>query len=321
MIAAWRAAWSAVPGTSSPLAPFGFVELADGTDEAWGLSMAGLRHAQTAGYGSVPNPLMPNVYRALAHDAGDQWDADACADPNSCCVPAWHALGSTCRGDHRGAWDWWDTNWFMGQVHPRPKAILGRRMAQAAFATAYSGAAALAAGPRLASCALASPSTLTITFNAQALNGANITWSPWAALANETTALYVLPAPGALPDNLADNHHSGNWRDYEGPFAGGNEAGVRGWVAVNAAVSGSNTLSVDLAPLGGAAPTAVRYAWGTGGWGAPFLTRMCTGVARDCSLEPCEVDSCPLHAGGLPGEPFIARIEGGKCVCLPPQEC
>ena len=53
MIADWRAIWSAVPGTTDPLAPFGFVTLADGTDEAWGLSMAGMRMAQM---GSVSPP-------------------------------------------------------------------------------------------------------------------------------------------------------------------------------------------------------------------------------------------------------------------------
>jgi len=98
---------------------------------------------------------------------------------------------------------------------------------------------------------------------------------------------------------------------------------VKGWVAVNAVVSATDptTLSVDLSPLSGKTPTAIRYAWGTGGWGAPFLTRMCTGNLKDCSLEPCEVDSCPLHAGDLPAEPFLARIQDNNCVCLPPQVC
>lgn len=104
LIAAWRSIWSVIPGTTSPLIPFGFVELADGTDEAWGLSMAGLRYAQTGGYGSVPNPAMPNTYRALGHDSGDPWDADGCATPNSCCVPEWQDLGPKCIGDHRGDW-------------------------------------------------------------------------------------------------------------------------------------------------------------------------------------------------------------------------
>ena len=32
-MASWRAAWSSVPDTTSPTAPFGIVQLADGTDE------------------------------------------------------------------------------------------------------------------------------------------------------------------------------------------------------------------------------------------------------------------------------------------------
>ena len=73
MIAQWRAVWSAVPGTTDPLAPFGLVSLADGTDEAWGVNMAGLHWAQTASYGALPNPLMPNTFLASAYDLGDPW--------------------------------------------------------------------------------------------------------------------------------------------------------------------------------------------------------------------------------------------------------
>lgn len=321
LIAAWRAAWATTPGTTSPLAPFGFVELADGTDEAWGLSMAALRHAATGSYGAVPNAAMPATYRALAHDAGDQWDADACATPNACCVPAWAALGGGCQGDHRGQYDFWGTHWFQGQVHPRPKALVGRRLAQAAYVTAYGGAG-LASGPVLAGCALTpAGDALRIAFDARALRGAGIQWRASASAANETTALYVLRAPAALPPGAGDGHHSARPSDYRGPYANGNEAGVEGWVAVNGVVSGAGELTVDLAALGGAAPTAVRYAWGTGGWGAPFLTRMCTGPRVDCALQPCEAEACPLWAGGLPGVPFLARIEGGRCVCLPPQVC
>ena len=71
MVAQWRALWSAAPGTTDALAPFGYVDIADGSDEAWGVSMAGLRWAQGANYGSVPNAALPNVFSAAAHDLGD----------------------------------------------------------------------------------------------------------------------------------------------------------------------------------------------------------------------------------------------------------
>ena len=63
----------------------------------------------------------------------------------------------------------------------------------------------------------------------------------------------------------------------------------------------------------------------TGGWGAPFLDRMCCGPTVDVTLQPCPMDSCPLHAGiapfDLPGVPFLAEIAGGKCKCVAPQVC
>jgi hypothetical protein len=328
MVAQWRALWSAAPGTTDALAPFGYVDIADGSDEAWGVSMAGMRWAQGANYGSVPNAALPNVFSAAAHDLGDPWDADACkqADKSgggqSCCVTKAQPLGANCRGDHRGQWDYDSTNWFMGQVHPRPKMYVGQRLAQAAFASVYGGDA-LASGPVLAGCALAGDA-LTITFDAARLRGEAIAWSEGATAAAEDTALYVLVG-APFPAWAAANHHSANWRDYAGPYASGNEAGVSGWVAVNARATGAAELTVDLSPLKGAVPTAVRYAWGTGGWGAPFINRMCCGPTVDVTLEPCAPDSCPLHAGvapfRLPAVPFLAEIAGGVCKCMPPQKC
>jgi hypothetical protein len=276
--------------------------------------MAGLRLAQTANFGYVPNPAMPAVFSALGHDAGDQWDANQCADPLSCCVPTWSPLGKKCIGDHRGEFSWWDTNWFMGQVHPRPKAIIGRRLAQAAHAAVYGGDS-VPSGPVFTGCSVAG-AVLTLNFN----SSVPASWASFAAVANETTALYVLTG-NPLPADVEDNHHGPNWQAYEGPFANGNEVGVKGWVAVNAQLAGAGALSADLSALGGAAPTAVRYAWGTGGWGAPFLTRMCTGPTVDCSLQPCNIDMCPFSAGSLPAAPFLARIEGGVCKCLTPAVC
>ena len=38
---------------------------------------------------------------------------------------------------------------------------------------------------------------------------------------------------------------------------------------------------------------------------------------------PCPVASCPImgRASRLPANPFLARIVGGKCACIPPQVC
>ena len=113
------------------------------------------------------------------------------------------------------------------------------------------------------------------------------------------------------------------------------------------------TVTIDLAPLGGQTPTAIRYALGSGCDG-DFLSggqgRVCCGPFVETSKQPCPPGSCPIkvrscslfgasqHALalaltisrahpqasgrlGLPAVPFLAEIVGGKCRCLPPQTC
>jgi hypothetical protein len=43
LVSSWRKVWSATPGTTAPLAPFGIVSLADGTDEGFALNMRQFR--------------------------------------------------------------------------------------------------------------------------------------------------------------------------------------------------------------------------------------------------------------------------------------
>ena len=319
-VADWRASWSAVPGTTDPLAPFVFATIADGSDESFGVNMARLRLAQTASYGVVPNAALPMTAQALAHDKGDPWDADSCAD-RGCCVDAYIPLGPTCVGDHRGFWSVNSTPWFQGCVHPRPKGILGRQLARATQALAYAGGAALQmSGPALAGCSVAG-AALTLRFNSSLLAGAPVTWATNASRAREDTLLYALPAPAELPADYGAGHH-GPSGAYKGPYANGNEWGVEGWVALDAVAGpGAAELTVDLTPLAGAAPTAIRYASGAGGWGSGAANRMCCGPSVNVAVEPCAPDACPLHAGGLPGIPFVAAIVGGRCACAPPMDC
>lgn len=247
----------------------------------------------------------------------DPWDADACSDL-SCCVDKSVPLGPTCVGDHRGEFDRNSTNWFMGCVHPRPKSWVGRRLAQAAFASVYGGAGP-ATGPVLAGCTLEG-SQLTLIFNASLLLGDEVSFSRGATVAAENTALYLLVG-NVLPEDAEANHH-GAISDYRGTYANGNEVGVTGWVPVAATAGKGHTLVVDVSALA-SQPTAVRYATGTGGPGAPFQNRQCCGPSLDITLEPCAPASCPLKGApsGLPGVPFLAKIVAGKCKCLPPQVC
>ena len=65
--------WSATPGTTDPLAPFGVVTLASSGAEGADAAMGAMRIAQTAGYGVLPSPDLPNTFLAQAYDLDDPW--------------------------------------------------------------------------------------------------------------------------------------------------------------------------------------------------------------------------------------------------------
>ena len=82
-------------------------------------------------------------------------------------------------------------------------------------------------------------------------------------------------------------------------------------------------LSADLSSLRGAPIYAIRYAWGVGA-GGPGGERICCddGSPLMGITEPCPAAACPVMAsGGLPANPFLARVVAGRCVCIPPQRC
>jgi hypothetical protein len=262
-----------------------------------------------------------------------------------CCVDKYMPLGSNCIGDHRG--ELWSHNQTKcaqgaGTLHPRSKGILARRLAQSAYSLYYGGAAqgVLSQGPVISGCALsADAKSLTLKFNRSLLGAESVIvkQTPGVAPASielENTALYVL-VNSTLPADLG-LFYMRTYKDvggsYQGPFRDGNEFDRRGWLPVVPVANGDNTISIDLASLGGLVPTAVRYATGAGGcWdGDPVndgseCNRMCTGPHIDCSRQPCPTGACPLYASGkgslLPAAPFVANIVGGVCKCLPPQVC
>ena len=100
--------------------------------------MRQFRWSQTANYGVLPNPAMPNTFLADAFDLGDPWHSPICAlsgtfnggpySGTSCCLDASHANGAQCVGDHRGKWSLNDTrDWAnLGTLHPRTTAPGGR---------------------------------------------------------------------------------------------------------------------------------------------------------------------------------------------------
>lgn len=105
------------------------------------------------------------------------------------------------------------------------------------------------------------------------------------------------------------------------------------WLPVHVALGTSpGIVMVNISSLpANASPLAVRYAWG----GTDPKVRLpgpsgddvscCEG---DAVAEPCLPGQCPLMAeepkapfGGLPADPFLAKIVNGACVCPEPQKC
>jgi len=332
MVSNLRTMFSLVPGTTDPNAPFGIVSIADGTEEGWGRNAYGTHWSQTANYGSLPNEKMPNTFFTLAE--GDPWDGYGCALDN-CCVETYIPLGPKCQGDFRGLWSVNNTHSFMGYLHPRSKDTMARRLAEQAYATIYADptdASALVSGPVISGCSV-SGSTLTLNFDSALLKGHPVTVSkPQHAaplsLLLENTATYVLVNASLDSEFLEQNHHTAG-NSYGGAYSNGDEAYVKGWVAVMPSQGpGSNQVTLDLSPLGGLTPTAVRYAVGAGGWGSTTehfsgCGRLCCGPTLDCRSAPCPPNSCPIKAGpgDLPAVPFLAAIENSKCKCIPPQKC
>ena len=86
------------------------------------------------------------------------------------------------------------------------------------------------------------------------------------------------------------------------------------WVLVDVKAKSGNSVSLDLSKLNGATPIALRYAWDN------EKDSCCQSTGPTTWCEPA---ACPIFdtKSGLPGNPFIARIEGGKCKCVAPQSC
>ena len=103
-----------------------------------------------------------------------------------------------------------------------------------------------------------------------------------------------------------------------------------GWhyVTISSLDERAATIELDLSALpAGASVHAVRYAWGqstaTSG-GEPLCCNRGTGHDALVGLkQPCKPAACELYAsGGLPANPFVARIRrNGQCECLEPQVC
>jgi len=134
----WRSYWSATPGTTDPLAPFGLFTIHPQGCE--GAAQIGLmRHAQTANVGHSPNELLPNVLVAQAFDAGDPWaNANSWTGAAGCEeVDQDGKFGPNCLPFDDSRWDsatkyiaalTYNTSikMYMGGLHPRLKSVLSK---------------------------------------------------------------------------------------------------------------------------------------------------------------------------------------------------
>ncbi|XP_035680030.1 sialate O-acetylesterase-like [Branchiostoma floridae] len=113
MIDSWRKEWyMGSGGQTDPYFPFGFVQLSTtGKPSDTGMGFPAIRWHQTADYGYVPNPAMPNVFMAVAVDLPDAKSP-------------------------------------FGSIHPRDKQDVASRLVLAARAVAYGETDVMFHGPR-----------------------------------------------------------------------------------------------------------------------------------------------------------------------------
>jgi hypothetical protein len=190
------------------------------------------------------------------------------------------------------------------QVHPRLKKPIGQRLAASAMNLVYGGTGAVT-GPTIAGCSLAG-GKLSITFDKALLRGSKLIVQKYDTTHPNRSAFLALANTSATQ---------------------------QAWVPLNIALGAGNVIQVDLAPLKGATPVAIRYAWG--GLHKPDGddVRCCMKDVLDGSItnkqkSTCDPAMCPIFAAvagapfaGLPANPFLAKIVGGKCECPFPQVC
>lgn len=319
MIGSWRKAFSATNGTTSPSFPFGVTSLAGGCSEGFPLWSdyqhftkaqwetctggtvsqlspmckdmqndwaAGLRSAQTAGFGYLPNAVLPNTFLGQAWDFGEPCNCDRHAvAPNGC----W--ANGQCYG--------WDKPYSLNKtwnyqnsgIHPRVKETVGKRLARAAWGLkVMSPMATPQPTPKLSGCRLdASGVRLVLHFDHGLLGGEAVSLQP--------------PGPGAIPLELQI-----------GPAVPSGPGNTSGWVYAAALTEINATAIAVTLPAGASMPTGVRYAWGD--------YPCCPGLEKATFF--CPPAACPIVSATTkePAVPFFARIiQGGTCECDAPWNC
>jgi len=171
MIRDWRQKFNAgSQGQTDANFPFGFVQLSAYRDNpAYTKRFPGLRWAQTAGYGYAPNPAMKNVFMAVAMDLPDFTSP-------------------------------------YGQIHPRYKQEIGRRLALSGLKIAYGKDISRFHGPLPSSIVKKTDSEIEIEFEKGAVrldfrngNGYQVCCSPRGETScKDSEGTYWKTAPAKL---------------------------------------------------------------------------------------------------------------------------
>ena len=184
----WRTTFSS-SGATAPDFPVGIVSLHAwcGEEEANCVSgkartnsVSQVRWAETADAGRLPNPRLPNTFTAMAYDLPDprvgyQYYVSGKLEPGQKYYNC-----SASHGNGNGAGGYPNAEYhseeeceahppplpkpLMGNIHPRNKRRLGRRLAQAAKAIVYGHDEVAFTGPVLAGCSF-EKGTLTLQFD------------------------------------------------------------------------------------------------------------------------------------------------------------
>lgn len=203
---------------------------------------------------------------------------------------------------------------------------MGDRLGTAAYNLVYGGKGAVT-GPTLSGCSLVG-GKLTVSFNTSLLAGDKVVLQKYG---KGTSSKYGMVGGSYLDvQTNADNFCLEPGHDLTGAvvchtWAGGTGKPINttsttldgGWTTgLDFVLSADGaSITVDLSPLNGTAPTAVRYAWS--------IVNCCDMNDPELYVsKPCGPASCPIMStSNLPANPFLAKIVNGNCECVAPQVC
>jgi len=277
MIADWRSKWQVGSlGETAADFPFGFVNLAPWINP--NNAPAGIRWAQSAGYGYVPNPAMPNVFSSISIDLTDNTGSRNTPSVEPFCSAA--KSDQSAKTGSGQTWGKLREKAFcagpFGSVHIRDKTSVGERLAAAGVGLAYGDSSSYWQGPTVLSAALKG-AEVVITFNNTGEQGLEV-----RKQAPTDTAFELCTATSAATlassCNLTMAGH--------GPVGGGWEkAKVVSSTATTVTVAGGKAAAAEA----GEGAVLVRYGWAA----VPFQYKAALIYAK---------------AEAMPAGPFVKKV-------------